>query len=124
MTCCLAAGGGDFLIGGAGNDSLDGGRGRDYLVGDAGDDMLTGGLGADVFIFAGGNDVISDFAAGEDLLLLTSNLRQGGSNPLSALSDNVTFENGNAVIDFGGGNTLTLTGITDTSELDVYNMFC
>lgn len=120
----LGGGGNDFLMGGRGDDNLDGGTGRDYLVGGAGDDVMTGGTGADVFIFAKGDDTISDFTVGEDTLVLSASLWRGGENPLSAFANNVTIEDGNAVIDFGAGNTLTLTGVTDTSDLDVYGMFC
>ena len=118
------SGGDDFLIGGQGDDSIDGGDGRDYLIGDAGNDVMTGGAGADLCIFAGGNDRISDFTAGEDMLILGSNLWSGGADPLSALTDNVTIADANATSDFGDGNRLTLTGVTDTSDLDVYGMFC
>jgi RHS repeat-associated protein len=47
---------GDYLIGGAGNDTLYGGDGGDLLYGYGGDDFLDGGLGADTLDGADGED--------------------------------------------------------------------
>jgi Ca2+-binding RTX toxin-like protein len=49
---------GDHLVGGPGNDILDG---------KGGDDVLTGGGGSDLFVFKGGygNDTIADFSAAQ-----------------------------------------------------------
>ncbi len=69
----------DFLFGGSGNDSLNGGIGRDRLNGGPGNDVLTGGASIDRFIFNAnrpfsqedlGIDEITDFAPGQDLILL------------------------------------------------------
>ncbi|WP_312895144.1 M10 family metallopeptidase C-terminal domain-containing protein [Microvirga sp.] len=66
----------DFLVGGAGNDSLSGGRGDDSFIGGGGNDVLTGGTGDDAFIFAapldaaGNVDRIRDFRASDDTLRL------------------------------------------------------
>ncbi len=121
----LSGGGsGDYLIGGRGADTLDGGAGNDHIIGDAGDDVLTGGDGADIFVFAGGDDTITDFAAGEDILLLGAQLWQAEVNPFAALQDDVQVQGGNAVVDFGDGNTLTLTGVSDISDVDIYGLFC
>ncbi len=46
----------DTLIGGAGNDNLNGGGGADTLTGGAGNDNLTGGDGADTLTGGGGAD--------------------------------------------------------------------
>lgn len=81
---CLSGGSQhDELDGGAGNDTLDGGNGADTLLGGLGDDALTGGTGADLFVLAPGD--------GQDTIMADAN--------------------GNALIDFGGAGTLTLTGI-------------
>ncbi|MDY6805078.1 MAG: 5'-nucleotidase C-terminal domain-containing protein [Cyanobacteriota bacterium] len=69
----------DRLFGGNGNDVLDGGIGRDRLNGGAGNDTMTGGASRDRFIFNTnsayaqedlGVDEITDFAPGEDSILL------------------------------------------------------
>lgn len=58
----LIGGDGDDIIdGGKGNDKLNGGNGKDLLVGGGGNDILTGGKGADKFQCGGGNDRITDF---------------------------------------------------------------
>jgi Ca2+-binding RTX toxin-like protein len=52
-------GGEDILLGGAGDDSLDGGYGNDVLDAGAGDDSLSGGGGADVLDGGAGDDTAS-----------------------------------------------------------------
>lgn len=104
----------DKLIGGDGNDRLFGGAGRDRLIGGDGNDRLRGGTRADDFVFRDGfgTDRILDFDAvdnGEDIVL-----RQVAS--IRSYSDLVAhhlFENadGDAVIDDGHGNTITLVGV-------------
>ncbi|MFP7673471.1 Hint domain-containing protein [Marivita sp. S0852] len=61
----LVGGSGDDVIdGGDGNDALFGGTGDDTLDGGAGSDLLTGGKGDDRFAISGGNDTIDDFNSG------------------------------------------------------------
>lgn len=116
-------GGTDYLIGGRGNDTLDGGDGRDVLSGGSGNDTMTGGNGPDLFLFTGGKDTITDFKAGEDTLLLGPG-RQNGRNPSESWKDKVTIKDGNAVVDFGDGNILTLDDVSDVSNVDAFNLFC
>ena len=106
-------GGNDKLYGGNGKDVLYGGNGKDKLDGGKGDDDLYGGAKTDIFIFSGkfGDDTIHDFrTAGKgekiDLSGVTSikNFRDLSNNHLSENA-------GNAVIDDGSGNTITLDGI-------------
>ena len=106
------------LYGMAGNDTLDGGGGEDTLVGSTGDDILTGGLGDDMFVFADGdgNDTITDFVAGADSddvidLRLVSGI--GGFTDVMAAAVQV---GGDAFIDLGDGNSVTLLGV-DTTQL-------
>jgi Ca2+-binding RTX toxin-like protein len=68
------AAGDDYLAGWGGHDTLLGGTGQDSLLGGEGRDQLSGGAGADRFVLkdlaVGGWDTITDFAVGEDLLVL------------------------------------------------------
>ncbi|QRM31522.1 calcium-binding protein [Microvirga sp. VF16] len=71
----LGLGGHDTLQGGAGGDALEGGEGSDQLAGGLGSDQLVGGGGADWFRFdaalgAGNVDTVTDFAVGQDSLVL------------------------------------------------------
>ncbi|MEM1313021.1 MAG: fasciclin domain-containing protein [Pseudomonadota bacterium] len=106
----LAGGrGGDELSGGAGRDLLLGGRGDDTLDGGAGRDLMRGGSGDDVFVYGegGGRDRVADFAAGEDVLDVSS----------FGLADFEAFEalgaqrSRAATFDFGDGDVLTLVGV-------------
>ena len=114
----------DTLYGGQGDDSVFGGQGADQVFGGAGndsidgglaDDTITGGAGNDVFEFQNGDgaDVIGDFTVGEDLIQLVSGINgTGATDGADMLSRITTDADGNAVIDLGDGNSLTLTGIT------------
>ena len=48
----------DFLVGGAGNDTVFGGDDSDLVAGEEGDDLLYGGLDADVVIGGTGHDTV------------------------------------------------------------------
>ena len=81
---------GNWILAGAGRDTIDGGAGNDSLAGGLGADMLTGGLGADIFILVDaadapaseGGDVILDFHFAEgdriDLTRMDGNVLVGG----------------------------------------------
>jgi Ca2+-binding RTX toxin-like protein len=74
----------DILIGGAGNDLLDGGSGNDLLLGGAGNDTLKGRDGNDILLGGLGNDVLEG-GDGNDILLGGSGndtLRGGEDNDL------------------------------------------
>lgn len=97
-------GGDDMMFGGSGNDLLDGGTGKD---------TMTGGAGGDRFVFAPGYgaDIINDFAAGSG-----SGDRIGLAgfdvHSLSAVLAHATQAGADTVIDLGGGDKLTLLGVT------------
>lgn len=129
----LSGGGGDdTLDGGYGGDTLTGGAGHDrflilqkddssytdtitdyhvgedtsranILTGNGGANHLTGGLGADAFVFAAhsGADIITDFSAAE-----------GDTIDIHAYNGHlgtvITQVGADTVIDFGGGNTITI----------------
>jgi Ca2+-binding RTX toxin-like protein len=60
-----------FLDGGAGNDTLVGGRRHDVLLGGAGNDTLSGAAGNDLLIGGTGTDSL-DGGAGADLLIASA----------------------------------------------------
>ncbi len=122
--------GSDLLVGGTGNDVLRGGQdndeifglsGNDIIFGDRGNDALSGGSGADTFVFAAGfgQDVIDSFeAAGAGVIdilqispLLASSAQQVLQQSVSTGTD--------LFIDFGGGNTITLLGVTGLGLDDI-----
>jgi Ca2+-binding RTX toxin-like protein len=105
--------GANRLEGGSGNDLIQGIDGNDFLVGGAGADTLIGGSGDDQFWFSkgGGSDTITDFTpgAGDDLVRLF-----GFGNPFNTFSEVIGASSqvgSDVVIDFGGGDTITLLGV-------------
>ncbi len=109
-------GGNDRMFGGGGRDKLFGAKGNDTLNGGKGNDKMTGNGGNDTFVFSKGNDVVTDFDAlnnkekidlsGVSAITGINNLRNNFLNDVA----------GDAVIDDGNGNTLTLTGV-DIADL-------
>jgi cysteinyl-tRNA synthetase len=103
----------DWLEGGAGSDTMHGGLDNDSLIGGAGNDMLYGGAGRDVFFFgvAAGKDVMMDFeGAGKavgDLIQISKSVYTS----VAEILKNITYAEGNAVIDLGEGNSVTLSHI-------------
>ena len=106
-------GGDDTLSGGNGNDTINGGAGHDIIIGGAGSDIIDGGVGDDVFIFSMGDgaDTIQNFLAGAgtvDQFDLTGfdvaivNAAIAGATQIGA----------NTLLNFGNGDTLTLTNVT------------
>jgi Ca2+-binding RTX toxin-like protein len=112
----LGGAGNDALWGNAGDDRMMGGSGDDMLVGGVGTDYMTGGTGADAFVFqaGGGNDRVIDFETGVDKLVLSSTITGQQITPQDVQSMITTSPGGNAVIDLGGGNSITIVGIDAT----------
>jgi Ca2+-binding RTX toxin-like protein len=105
--------GNDTIAGGIGNDLVHGGAGSDVLDGGAGDDTLFGGTGNDLFVFrdGGGHDQVLDFTPGagtDDRIDLSA---IGTYHNLGDVLAHTTMAGANAVIDLGGGNSLTLSGV-------------
>lgn len=105
-------GGKNQLRGLSGNDELIGNGGKDVLNGGRGNDTLAGGAGADKFVFKdnGGRDLINDFAhnkRGEKV-----DLRDFEIDSFSDLRAMMSNVRGDAVIKFGGGDTLTFEGLS------------
>lgn len=105
--------GDDFLMGNNGNDHLEGGAGADLIDGGAGADDLYGGAGADEFMFhaANGLDRIYDFQDGVDHIHLSG---VSGMSSFSNLAISTDLQ-GNAVITYGLGHSITLQGIAASS---------
>jgi Ca2+-binding RTX toxin-like protein len=106
----------DTILGDANANILEGRAGDDRLDGRGGNDALTGGTGADTFVYAdgGGADFITDF-----------NRAEGDKIDLTGVSGIFTFADvqwtpsgPNTIINFGGGNTLTLNGVTSLQQSD------
>ncbi len=116
----LFAGAGDDVVnGGLGNDALTGGVGFDTLNGGAGDDTLTGSFNADTFVFAGafGADVITDFAATNDFERINLALVASITDFADLMANHMSQVGSDVVIDAGGGNTITLEGVS-LADLD------
>ncbi|WP_053076556.1 ExeM/NucH family extracellular endonuclease [Caenimonas sp. SL110] len=91
---------------------LQGRQGDDTIDGGAGADRLSGGRGSDLFSFSSGSgiDVVTDFDADDRILLEMGLNKSAIATPSQALAA-TSYEWGNAVIDLGGGNYLTLLGV-------------
>jgi Ca2+-binding RTX toxin-like protein len=102
------------MFGGQGDDVLEGGDGNDELFGVWGDDTLSGGVGHDLFYFhtGAGSDVILDLEDGIDLVVLEKGINGLPINSAGDLASYVSDQDGNAVLDFGNGDTLTLVGVS------------
>jgi len=79
---------------------------------------LTGGTGDDLFVFNNhdGDDVITDFSAGAgspDVIEFSSHPGFASFADVQAAASNDGF--GNTIIDLGGGNSLTLEGVSAAS---------
>jgi Ca2+-binding RTX toxin-like protein len=113
MTGTAAKGSGNELAnvitGNAADNRLWGFDGDDRLNGGGGNDRLNGGNGADIFAFGtgSGQDFVNDFVSGTDRLDLTAY----GFADFAAVQAATTDVGGNAVIDLGGGNSITLVGV-------------
>ncbi|MFC2967763.1 calcium-binding protein [Acidimangrovimonas pyrenivorans] len=109
----------DRILGAAGADKLFGGGGADLLDGGKGGDVLTGGAGVDSFVFGKGygQDRVVDFVDDVDQAKLHSDL-WAGSLSASQIVANYAHADGNSVVlDFGNGDVLTVTGISDPALL-------
>ena len=91
------------LNGNSGNNTLNGGGGNDTLNGNAGSDHLTGSTGVDLFMFGlgSGADFVTDFDGTDTINVHAYN----------AFGHTITQGAQGAVIDFGGGNTITVVGV-------------
>ncbi|NJC37534.1 Ca2+-binding RTX toxin-like protein [Xanthomonas arboricola] len=113
---------GDYIDGGAGDDTIAGEAGDDILDGGTGDDTLSGGVGDDVLLGRDGNDSISG-GAGNDVLTghAGKDILQGdaGNDSLSGGEDDDSLSggDGNDALDGGDGND-NMAGDAGDDRLD------
>ncbi len=110
-------GGGDDLF----IDNDQGGLlGADSVLGGEGNDTLTGGGLVDAFVFRAdfGQDQITDFLLGTDILQLQEAIWGGGLSAVQIVDQFGTVVNGEAVLDFGGGNTITFETLSEVTGLE------
>jgi serralysin len=104
----------DTMIGNNLKNVLKGGKGADKLDGKKGNDKLFGQQGDDKFVFRDkyDKDKVLGFSDNNDTLLIDNNLWSGNKTVAQMLSDFGSMNNGNAVLNFGGGDILTIKGMT------------
>ena len=108
----------NVLQGGNGADTIDGADGNDTLNGGAGNDTIWGGAGDDTFVYSPGADTIKDFTVGAGGV---DEIDLRGVTGVSSLADvlaRATQSGAHTVINFGGGNTLTLENINRNNLVD------
>ena len=119
----VAGSGNDLVYDRGGDDNVDLGDGNDTVRVGAGADTLTGGTGVDHFVFdiGYGADQLNDFSLSEnDRLLLDDDLWAGTLSANQVVSTFASVVGSDVVIDFGGGDVLTLLGLNSTSGLDAH----
>lgn len=111
--------GSDLLSGGSGHDDLQGGDANDTLFGGKGNDALNGGDGDDQINFAlgDGEDEITGFTAGaaSDDVIALSNFGAAFDSFAEVMAVTSDDGFGNTVIDFGGGDSILLGGISSAN---------
>jgi Ca2+-binding RTX toxin-like protein len=103
----------DTIIGGVGNQLLDGRGTADLITAGQGNDTMIGGGSHDTFVFGsgGGRDVVMDFHQG-DVLQIQQNINGLHVTTAADLASRIGNDgHGNAVIDLGHGDSVTLVGI-------------
>ncbi len=86
----------------------------DVLKGDAGANVITGQEGADIFIYSGGADTFDFSQTDGDRIDLAGT----GITNWAQLQPLISQNGGDTLIDFGSGNTMTLTGVTANALTD------
>lgn len=112
------AGAGDDTINGSNlAEILNGGADDDLIYASGGNDDISTGSGNDTVVAGTGFDTVSDFSVAEDIIDLRPYSIGSIGNLLAHLDTNLQ---GDAVIEFSPGDTLTLTGV-DAGDLTAAN---
>ena len=109
----MVTSGNDMLAGSSSADILNGYAGNDTLSGLAGNDTLTGGAGVDTFVFSAnqGQDSITDFSTSQGDHISIAAGTNGIDSVAQVFAHLHADASGNALLDLGDGNTVTLLGI-------------
>ncbi|MEK7737144.1 MAG: calcium-binding protein, partial [Pseudomonadota bacterium] len=109
----MVTSGNDTLGGSSSADILNGYAGNDTLSGLAGNDTLTGGAGVDTFVFSAnqGQDSITDFSTSQGDHISIAAGTNGIDGVAQVFAHLHADASGNALLDLGDGNTVTLLGI-------------
>lgn len=115
----------DTIYGGIGDDLIYANGGDDLIYGGPGNDSMNGGVGNDRFYFVAGDgaDTIMAFdgagAAAGDIIMLASAI---GISAAQAASS-VVYSSAGAFVDLGGGNSITIQGVTGGMTADDFNVY-
>lgn len=121
--------GDDLLHGNLGNDTLWSGGGNNTLVGGGGDDthVLVAGSGVDRIIISndGGADIAFNFEGNNgDQVSITPNINGTTIDTFAELQAAATAdEDGHAVLNLGGSNSLVLLGVPPTNLQEDWFLF-
>ncbi len=112
--------GDDKLTGNKQGNVLKGKKGDDKLVGKKGNDKLTGDGGEDRFVFKNkfDKDKIMDFQDDKDEIVLDDNLWNGNKSVNQILNKFGEKSGSDFVLDFGGGDILTILDVTKSELKD------
>lgn len=115
---------GTQIVGGAGNDGLNGDIGNDILIGNGGMNRLRGGAGNDLFAFSApgaGTQRIVDFTVGEDHLAIDHTLYGISSlddvNFLLSPSDTASKPGASFIYDASGKLYYSASGVMDDKSV-------
>lgn len=122
-----AGAGQDFVIGGGGDDTLDGGLGNDVMLGGGGNDIILGGrgndwifggLGRDILIGGAGNDWIFDFF-GDNIVIGGTTDHDADNAALSSIRDEWSSSNSfnTRVANIRNGGGLNGTNVLDANTV-------
>ncbi|MCR9070363.1 MAG: matrixin family metalloprotease [Alphaproteobacteria bacterium] len=116
--------GSDTMFGGQDDDTMIGGAGSDRFYGNLGNDVMTGGDGFDWFYITSnnGNDTITDFEYFVDYLAVQANVNGTGIAADADVIGRASQVGTSVVIDFGSGNTVTLSNYS-VSQLNTADIF-